>query len=230
MPKVSIITRARNRLEYTIRCVDAVIRCTDKEDYEHLVINQLSSDGTRQWLDWIGRYGGEWFSHVRAIDLDRNAGDWGGMLIGIEYAKGQYVVQLDNDIVVSPGWLGTLLEVLDGTEYGTVQPNRKGSGLNALPVDGSTEFVRPDGTVLQLGRRKVATGCYLCAAQDVRDARSRQPPRNCRMLTRNVAGGACMIMDLYVEELDGSDTESDRSRFLQQRKYPRTSPQIWETL
>ena len=50
MAKTSIITRAFNRLEYTILCVRQVQLLAKDADYEHIIINQNSSDGTEQWL------------------------------------------------------------------------------------------------------------------------------------------------------------------------------------
>ncbi|KKM97859.1 hypothetical protein LCGC14_1163780 [marine sediment metagenome] len=224
--RVSIVTRARNRLEYTIRCVDAVARSTQEKDYEHIVVNQASSDGTRQWLDWIAQHGGEWFSRVRAIQLEQNLGDWGGMLHGAWQATGEYVVQLDNDVEVPTGWLGALVEVLDGTDYGAVALNVKGSALNPVPIPKTDEFTLGSGNVLELGRREWVTACWMCRAKDFPRQRKWH---SCDSFTRKIPGGSCRVLNLWASEIDSSDTESDRSRSLSQTKYPRT-PQVWEKL
>lgn len=225
--KVSIITRARNRLEYTIRCVDSVARNTRETDYEHIVINQASSDGTKQWLDWIAEHGGEWFSRVRAIHSEENLGDWGGMLHGGTVATGEFIVQLDNDVEVPAEWLGVLMDVLNDTGYGAVALNVIGTARNPVPTPKNDEIVRKDGSVLELGKRPFVVCCWMCRADDFH---SLAPSRkNCRDVSRAIAGGPCCVLNVCATELDSSDTETIRSQSLSQVKYPRT-PQIWEKL
>ena len=49
MKKVSIITRCYNKLEYTIRCIESVARNTEYDNYEHIIVNNNSNDGTTEW-------------------------------------------------------------------------------------------------------------------------------------------------------------------------------------
>ena len=46
---ISIITRCLNRLEYTAQVIDAVRRNTCVE-YEHIIVDNASSDGTQEWF------------------------------------------------------------------------------------------------------------------------------------------------------------------------------------
>lgn len=232
--KISIITRARNRLEYTIRCVDAVVRNTHEKDYEHIIVNQASSDGTHEWLEHIARHSGECFSRVRALHLDRNTGDWGGMLVGLQYARGKYLVQLDNDIEMPDGWDGVLMDVLERSKYGAAVLSLKGCGANPMAVTTTETMTRPDGTVLTIGPRDMVTACYMCRTEEVRRITSTYRIANCRHLTRCIPGGSCRVMGIYAREMDGGDTGDEshlnRRRFLHQKKYPRDDPEFWEKL
>ena len=40
----------QNKLEYTIRCIESVRRYTRYGNYEHIIINNNSSDGTKEWF------------------------------------------------------------------------------------------------------------------------------------------------------------------------------------
>ena len=232
--KISIITRARNRLEYTIRCVEAVARHTREKDYEHIVVDQASTDGTWQWLRWIGRYGGEWFSKVRPIHMQVNTGDWGGMLSGALCAHGEYIVQLDNDIEVPAGWDAVLMDVLWESGHGAVALSLKGHGADAMTGKKTGEVLRPDDTVLEIAARDQVTACYVCHTRDFRELAATGEIGNCRALTSRIPGGACQVLGVHACEMDGSDvggdSPEDRNNHLQLMKYPRNNPQIWEKL
>lgn len=47
MAKTTIIIRAFNRLEYTVLCTRNVQLLAKDVDYEHIIIEQNSSDGTK---------------------------------------------------------------------------------------------------------------------------------------------------------------------------------------
>jgi len=51
MKKVSMIIRAYNRLEWTIETLSSIISTTDYDNYEIILVNNNSQDGTTQWLD-----------------------------------------------------------------------------------------------------------------------------------------------------------------------------------
>ena len=50
MAKVEIITRCYNRLEYTVMCVRSINHKTEYKDYSHILIDQNSTDGTKEWI------------------------------------------------------------------------------------------------------------------------------------------------------------------------------------
>ena len=50
MPKVSIVTISYNQKEFLSRCIRSV-EGQDFDDYEHIVVDAGSSDGSRELLD-----------------------------------------------------------------------------------------------------------------------------------------------------------------------------------
>ena len=125
MPKVAIITRCLNRLEYTIQTVNCVQK-TDHPSFQHIIIDNNSSDGTNQWFKWMNANtnGLQNLSYYRFND---NRGDWGGMLAAQSLLPPdcKYVVQLDNDIIVPPNWLTPMQTILERTDYKVVMLRRE---------------------------------------------------------------------------------------------------------
>lgn len=72
-----------------------------------VVVDNNSQDGTAELL--ASRY-----PDVRVIALPTNTGFAGGVARALEDVQTPYVVLLNNDAVVRPGWLAALLEPLDG--------------------------------------------------------------------------------------------------------------------
>ena len=156
---ISIITRCRNRLEYTTQVLDAVKQNT-KCDYEHIIIDNGSTDGTYEWFRWMDE-NTTWYNTIRYMRIEGNSGDWGGMLYGATVAKGDYIVQLDNDIIPCEGWLTAMLTVLKETSYRVVMLKRDNVAwkLKSLSPPKSV-----DGLLVTKVERAVA--CYMMSTED----------------------------------------------------------------
>jgi len=136
MEKVSIITRCYNKLEYTIRCVESVRRYTRYGNYEHIIINNNSDDGTKEWLDWISKNKLEYFKNVVPFNMDKNYGDWGGMLKSLDLVSedSEYIVQMDNDIEIKDtDWIQKMKLVLNEPIVNIIQLKRIGPRTNVVP-------------------------------------------------------------------------------------------------
>ena len=81
MSKVAIITRAYNRLEYTIQCIRNSHLMAEGHDYEHIIIEQNSTDGTKEWLRSMTK---ESFYPLKVKYNKINSGDAGGMRDGFD--------------------------------------------------------------------------------------------------------------------------------------------------
>ena len=99
----SIVILTHNQLEYTRQCLESVRRLTD-EPYELIVVDNASTDGT---VDYLRAMDG-----VRLIVNDVNRGFPAAVDQGIAASRGSQVLLLNNDTVVTTGWLRRLLDAL----------------------------------------------------------------------------------------------------------------------
>lgn len=134
MAKVAIITRAMNRLEYTALCVREIDIMAGYDDYEHVIVNQNSSDGTKQWLDSLLVEG---YYKIKVLHNAENSGDAGGMKDGFDIISDdtQYVMQFDNDCYpLTQNFLKDMVEIMDAnSSIGALMCKREGVGTVIKP-------------------------------------------------------------------------------------------------
>jgi 2-polyprenyl-3-methyl-5-hydroxy-6-metoxy-1,4-benzoquinol methylase len=99
----SIIILTHNQLEYTRQCLESIRRLTD-EPYELIVVDNASTDGT---VDYLRAMDG-----LRLILNNTNRGFPAAVNQGIALSRGRQVLLLNNDTVVTTGWLRRLLDAL----------------------------------------------------------------------------------------------------------------------
>lgn len=108
-PTFSVIVVTWNNLALTARCVESLLR-TVPHDAEVLLVDNGSTDGTRGYLEEIADRNPVLREPVL---LDANQGWCRGVNLGLSQARGTYLVLLNNDVVVTPGWLEGLREAMD---------------------------------------------------------------------------------------------------------------------
>lgn len=102
-PDVSIFIQAFNRLEKTKRCVESVLKYTKDIDYELILIDNGSSDGTLEYFKSVV------YCKKRIIHITKNVS---AMYCGPNVCMGQmgkFICWLPNDIIVTARWLENLL-------------------------------------------------------------------------------------------------------------------------
>lgn len=98
MPELSVIIPTYNRSEMLFRCLDALEKQTiARERYEILVIDDHSPDDTPQRM--AGR------RSVRFFRQAKNGGPSAARNVGILQAQGDWLLFLDDDILVAPDTL-----------------------------------------------------------------------------------------------------------------------------
>jgi GT2 family glycosyltransferase len=125
---VSIVVLTHDNLAYTKECFDALAQTT--EDYELVVVDNASSDGTREYLQ---RHGDE-NANVTVVLSDRNLGFAAGCNRGVRAARHGTICLLNNDTVPRPGWLESMKQVLE-------------KGVGAV----GSKLLLPDGTLQHCG-------------------------------------------------------------------------------
>lgn len=102
----SIIIPVFNKVEYTRDCLVALSENTDGENYEVIIVDNASSDGTGDFLEHLE-------GDVTIITNKKNLGFAKACNQGAMLAKGEYLLFLNNDTIPSKGWLTEMLKVVD---------------------------------------------------------------------------------------------------------------------
>lgn len=105
VPLVSVVILTYNNWEYTSACLAAVLGCSDYPNLEIIVVDNASSDQTREQLRGLERRG----PRVRVVLNDANLGFAAGNNVGLRLARGEFVILLNNDTVVTRGWVRDLI-------------------------------------------------------------------------------------------------------------------------
>ncbi|WP_197995474.1 glycosyltransferase [Gimesia algae] len=134
-PAVSVIVLTYNNLELTHKCLESLMELTHYPDWELIVVDNASSDGTQTYLQDFS----EKYENVKVILNEENVGFAAGNNVGIEKSRGEYVVLLNNDTYVTKGWLwGMVRYFLQDNRLGLLGPVTNNIG-NEAKIDISYE-------------------------------------------------------------------------------------------
>ena len=130
-PKVSIVTATYNKLDLTQSFWFSLLSHPPREPWEIIWIDDGSTDRTRKWLDELGANSCEPRAstdspaiiqpcsnppvNIRVILNDKNLGYAANNNLGAHAAQGDILAFLNNDLLLTPGWLEPLLEALNAT-------------------------------------------------------------------------------------------------------------------
>jgi GT2 family glycosyltransferase/glycosyltransferase involved in cell wall biosynthesis/predicted Zn-dependent protease len=133
----SIIILTWNQLSFTQACLASIAKHTP-EPYELIVIDNFSSDGTVAWL----RTQAALDSRIAVIENTVNRGFAAGCNQGISAANGDFILLLNNDTVVTEGWLSGMREPLERyPDAGIIGPmTNSASGVQVVPSIGYTSL------------------------------------------------------------------------------------------
>ncbi len=104
-PRVSIVIPVHNKFAYTAACLRSLAEHASETPFEVIVVDDASTDAT--W-DNLARIDG-----IRPVRNAANLGFVGSCNAGAAAARGDYVLFLNNDTVVTPEWLDALLRCFD---------------------------------------------------------------------------------------------------------------------
>ena len=101
-PVVSVIVLNYNGMRFLRTCFDSLAGCTYPR-LELLMVDNGSTDDSIRFVQ-------ENYPLVQVLNSGGNIGYSAGNNLGIAAAKGEYVVLLNNDVEVTPGWVEPLVE------------------------------------------------------------------------------------------------------------------------
>lgn len=156
--RVSVVIPVFNQLAYTKLCLESLARHPEGIG-EIIVIDNGSADGSGDFLEKV--------AGIRLIRNAENRGCAAGWNQGVAAATGEWIVVLNNDVVVPAGWLQGLLDAAGELRLDVVTPGIR-EGEADYDVEGwSRDFVARMRDVRRLG---VADGICFMVRRKVFDA------------------------------------------------------------
>lgn len=109
---VSIIIPCFNAVEYTKQCIESILKRTNT-DYELILINNGSSDGTIKYFNDLKRQlkPTEYLKKITILNFKTNLGVAKALNLGISKSIGNSICYLNNDVVVTKDWLKKIVKV-----------------------------------------------------------------------------------------------------------------------
>jgi len=120
---VSIIIVNFNTKDLTLACLTSIYKFSPKEEFEVIVIDNGSSDGSLEKLREN--------RNITLIEADKNLGFAKGNNLGIKKAKGEYVLLLNSDTEVKKDSIQNLIDFAKRT------PDAGAVASRLLNIDGS---------------------------------------------------------------------------------------------
>ncbi|MCT4508399.1 MAG: glycosyltransferase family 2 protein [Tepidibacter sp.] len=118
-----------NNLNYTKECIQSIIEKTSYTNYEIIIVDNKSQDNTPIYLKELEKQ----YSNITIVLNEHNYGFAKGNNIGIKKAKGDYIILLNNDTVVTRGWISGFIKHLErDKKLGLVGPVTNYAGNEAM--------------------------------------------------------------------------------------------------
>lgn len=142
-PRVSVVVVCYNQWALTQRCLESLDACADGVPLQVIAVDNASSDGTAEGLV---RWQAQAPDRRVAVIQTQNLGFAGGVNAGMAHANGDYLVVLNNDTIVTPGWARGLRRHFEREpRLGLICPVTNNIGNEAkveLPGDGPAAVLR----------------------------------------------------------------------------------------
>ena len=138
----SLVIPVFNQLKFTQDCLDSILRDSDRQPYELIIVDNGSTDGTRQYLESKSRELDRSRDRLITICNETNRGVAPAWNQGLKAATGKTIGILNNDIVVTHGWHRSLLWAMDHHRVGLISPFAAGGLLDYDLEARAREFTR----------------------------------------------------------------------------------------
>ena len=192
VPEVSIVVPVYNQVAFTLACIDALVAHQTRHPFEILIGDDASGDATAAALATP-------INGVRHVRHGVNLGFVRNCNATAALARGHYVVFLNNDTQVLPGWLDELVGTLQR------EPGVGLAGSKLVYPDGRLQecggIVWRDGSAWNFGRLddpRRPEYCYLRDTDYVSGASIALP----RALWAELGGFDELFVPAYAEDVD----------------------------
>ena len=154
-PSASLVIPVYNQLGYTKRCLDSIYKWTEPP-FELIVVDNASTDGTAEYLQSVA---------ATVISNKTNLGCAKAWNQGVRASRGDVVAILNNDIIVTSGWLSGLQRFMETQRHGIVSPAAR-EGLLDYDLD---EYAKQYTDRCRRATRAELYGACLVIARSVFD-------------------------------------------------------------
>lgn len=107
-PEVSIIIPAYNQFAYTYNCLRSILRNSGDVNYEVILADDCSSDQTKTIENYV--------EGIQVIHNSENMLFLRNCNQAVKYAKGNYLLFLNNDTQVQVNWLKPLISLIESSD------------------------------------------------------------------------------------------------------------------
>jgi GT2 family glycosyltransferase/glycosyltransferase involved in cell wall biosynthesis len=191
---VSVIVPAFNKWTLTRTCIASVVAASAGAEvrFEVIIADDCSTDETAS--------AGERLPGVRMARTPANVGFLRNCNHAARHARGAYIVLLNNDTVVLPGWLEALHATMERDD--------------AIAIAGS-KLLYADGTIQEAGgglldnAEGVSIGRALLQAGELKPARRDEPVFNFERETDYLTGASIMVRASFWRQVGGFDESFD---------------------
>lgn len=135
---VSIVMLTYNQLADTKLCVESLFKHTADVNYELIFVdNGSTKDDTIAYLDALKKE----HKNIKTVYNKENLGFSCANNQGIEISEGDYVLLLNNDVILTDGWLSRMIQVAESdSKIGIVAPcTNHASGRQVVTFAGTEE-------------------------------------------------------------------------------------------
>jgi GT2 family glycosyltransferase len=152
-PLLSVIIPSWNGKHFLTECIDS-LKGQTFHDFETILVDNGSTDGSAKFAE--ERYG----KFIRILRNKENLGFAGGNNIGIQAARGKYIVLLNNDTWADPHWLE---ELFKATQFGPpigMWASKVYSYYKRNQIEAVGELIYWDGLSRSRGQYEMERGQY----------------------------------------------------------------------
>lgn len=107
-PRVTVVIPTFNHSDDVVRCVESIAASGDSTPFDIVVVDDSSASGEADVMRAI--------PGIRVLSLPSNVGFAGACTAGIEASDTEFLLLLNNDTEVLPGWLDSMVATMDSRQ------------------------------------------------------------------------------------------------------------------